>query len=190
MYRISPWIHKILSLCLADVAIRPLTLMRTAVLKWKPDWPVSVDVEANAARTPQQNRHPQQSKGDPSIQLVDDVRSSGKTVRTRDRTPPPERKTSLIIAYEEQVKEKLVLRKEAQDQKASFRDAILEDRRQAREQRERARIQKGIEAMCMARADRRSTLMAEMVKKGKSMDEIQAAFLLLDSIEDMLRASM
>ncbi|KAL3677163.1 hypothetical protein R1sor_027111 [Riccia sorocarpa] len=96
----------------------------------------AVDVETNTVRTPQQNRHPQQSRCDASVQSVDDVRSSGKTVRSRDRPPPPERKTSLITAYEEQVKEKLFLRKKAQDQKASFRDAILEDRRQAREQRE------------------------------------------------------
>ncbi|KAL3689471.1 hypothetical protein R1sor_015780 [Riccia sorocarpa] len=97
----------------------------------------SVDVETNMVRTPQQNRRPQQSRGDASVQSVDDVRSSGKTVRSRDRPPPPERKTSLITAYEEQVKEKLFLKKEAQDQKADFMDAILEDRRQAREQRER-----------------------------------------------------
>ncbi|KAL3680662.1 hypothetical protein R1sor_023618 [Riccia sorocarpa] len=83
------------------------------------------------------NRVPQQSRGDASVQSVDDVRSSGKTIRSKDRPPPPERKTSLITAYEEQVKEKLVRRKEAQYQKVSFRDAILEDRRQAREQRER-----------------------------------------------------
>ncbi|KAL3697289.1 hypothetical protein R1sor_011365 [Riccia sorocarpa] len=99
-----------------------------------------VDVETNEVPTPEQNRRPQQSRGDASVQSVEDVRSSGKTVRSRDRPPPPERKTSLITAYEEQVKEKLVLRKETQDQKASFRDAILEDRRQAREQRERTRI--------------------------------------------------
>ncbi|KAL3694571.1 hypothetical protein R1sor_008222 [Riccia sorocarpa] len=89
----------------------------------------AVDVETNAVRTPQQNRVPQQSRGDASVQSVDDVRSSGKTVRSKDRPPPPERKTSIISAYEEQVKEKLVLKKEAQYQKASFRDAILEDRR-------------------------------------------------------------
>ncbi|KAL3690092.1 hypothetical protein R1sor_016401 [Riccia sorocarpa] len=127
----------------------------------------AVDVETNAVPTPQQNRRPQQSRSDASVQSVDDVRSSGKTVRSRDRPPPPERKTSLITAYEEQVKEKLFLRKEAQDQKANFRDAILEDRRQAREHRERARIQEGIEAMRRARADCHSTLLAEMVKIGK-----------------------
>ncbi|KAL3697721.1 hypothetical protein R1sor_011797 [Riccia sorocarpa] len=132
----------------------------------------TLDVETNAGPTPEQNRLPQQRRGDASVQSVEDVRSSGNTVRSRDRPPPPERKTSLITAYEEQVKEKLVLRKEAQDQKTSFRDAILEDRRQAREQRERAKIQEGIEAMRRARADRRSTLLAEMVKPGKSMDEI------------------
>ncbi|KAL3701893.1 hypothetical protein R1sor_019915 [Riccia sorocarpa] len=131
-----------------------------------------------------------QSRGDASVQSVEDVRSSGKTVRSRDRPPPPERKTSLITAYEEQVKEKPVLRKEAQDQKASFRDAILEDRRQAREQRERARIREGIESMRSARADRRSTLLVEMVKTGKSMDEIHQAFLLLDSVEERLSGSM
>ncbi|KAL3701307.1 hypothetical protein R1sor_019329 [Riccia sorocarpa] len=150
----------------------------------------AVDVETNAVRTPQQNRVPQQSRGDASVQSVDDVRSSGKTVRSKDRPPPSERKTSLITAYEEQVKEKLVLRKEAQYQKASFRDAILEDRRQAREQRERARIQEGIEAMRRARADRRSTLLAEMVKTGKSMDEIHQYFLMLDSVEERLSGSM
>ncbi|KAL3701023.1 hypothetical protein R1sor_019045 [Riccia sorocarpa] len=68
---------------------------------------------------------------------VDVETNAWKTVRSRDRPPPPERRTSLITAYEEQVKEKLFLRKEAQDQKANFRDAILEDRRQAREQRDR-----------------------------------------------------
>ncbi|KAL3696110.1 hypothetical protein R1sor_010186 [Riccia sorocarpa] len=104
--------------------------------------------------------------------------------------PPSERKTSLITAYEEQVKEKLVLRKKAQYQKASFRDTILEDRRQAREQRERARIHEGIEAMRRARADRRSTLLAEMVKTGKSMDEIHQYFLMLDSVEERLSGSM
>ncbi|KAL3680300.1 hypothetical protein R1sor_023256 [Riccia sorocarpa] len=150
----------------------------------------AVDVETNAVPAPQQNRRPQQSRADASVQSVDDVRSSGKTVRSRDRGSPPERKTSLIIAYEEQVKEKLVLRKEAQDQKSSFKDAILEDRRQAREERERSRIQEGIEAMRRARADRRSTLMAEMVKTGKSMNEILAAFLLLDNVEEHLSSSM
>ncbi|KAL3697822.1 hypothetical protein R1sor_011898 [Riccia sorocarpa] len=145
-----------------------------------------VDVQTNVVPTPKQNRRPQQSRGDASVQSVEDVRSSGKTVRSRDRPPQPERKTSLITAYEEQVKEKLVLRKEAQDQKASFRDAILEDRRQAREQRERARIQEGIEAMRRARANRHSSLLAEMVKSGKSMDEIHQAFLLLDSVEERL----
>ncbi|KAL3681858.1 hypothetical protein R1sor_024814 [Riccia sorocarpa] len=88
------------------------------------------------------------------------------------------------------VKEKLFLRKEAQDQKANFRDAILEDRRQAREQRERAIIQEGIEAMRRARADRSSTLLAEMVKTRKSMDEIHQAFLLLDNVEERLSSSM
>ncbi|KAL3690069.1 hypothetical protein R1sor_016378 [Riccia sorocarpa] len=73
----------------------------------------AVDVETNAVRTPQQNRRPQQSQVDASVQSVDDVRSSGKTVRSRDRPSPPERKTSLITACEEQVKEKLFLRKEA-----------------------------------------------------------------------------
>ncbi|KAL3681026.1 hypothetical protein R1sor_023982 [Riccia sorocarpa] len=150
----------------------------------------AVDVETNAVRTPQQNRVPQQSRGDASVQFVDDVRSSGKTVRSKDRPPPPERKTSLISAYEEQVKEKLVMKKKAQYQKASFRDAILEDRGQAREQREGARIQDGIEAMRRARADRRSTLLAEMVKTGKSMDEIQQYFLMLDSVEERLSGSM
>ncbi|KAL3677686.1 hypothetical protein R1sor_020642 [Riccia sorocarpa] len=120
----------------------------------------AVDVETNAVRTPQQNRVPQQSRGDASAQSVDDV------------------------------KEKLVLRKEAQYQKASFRDAILEDRRQAREQRERARIQEGIEAMRRARADRRSTLLAEMVKTGKSMDKIHQYFLMLDIVEERLSGSM
>ncbi|KAL3677987.1 hypothetical protein R1sor_020943 [Riccia sorocarpa] len=150
----------------------------------------AVDVETNAVRTPQQNRVPQQSRGDASVQSVDDVRSSGKTVRSKDRPLPPERKTSFISAYEEQVKEKLVLKKEAQYQKASFRDAFLEDRRQAREQRERARIQDGIEAMRKARVDRRSTLLAEMVKTGKSMDEIHQYFLMLDSVEERLSGSM
>ncbi|KAL3687634.1 hypothetical protein R1sor_013943 [Riccia sorocarpa] len=150
----------------------------------------TVDVETNAVPTPEQNRRSQQSRGDASAQSIEDVRSSGKTVRSRDRPPPPERKTSIITAYEEQVKEKLVLRKEAQNQKASFRDAIFEDRRQAREQRERARIQEGIEAMRRARADRRSTLLAEMVKTGKNMDEIHQAFLLLDSVEESLSCSI
>ncbi|KAL3683048.1 hypothetical protein R1sor_001070 [Riccia sorocarpa] len=136
------------------------------------------------------NQTAPQSRGDASVQSVDDVRSSGKTVRSKDRPPPPEHKTSLISAYEEQVKEKLVLKKEAQYQKASFRNAILEDRRQAREQRERARIQDGIEAMRRARADRRSTLLAEMVKTGKSMDEIHQYFLMLDNVEERLSGSM
>ncbi|KAL3697083.1 hypothetical protein R1sor_011159 [Riccia sorocarpa] len=112
----------------------------------------------------------------------------GKNNRSRNRPPPPKRKTVLIIVYEEQVKEKL--RKETQDQKVSFGDTILEDRRQAREQRERAKIHEGIEAMCRARADRRSTFMAEMVKTEKSIDQIQATFLLLDNVEERLRASM
>ncbi|KAL3699210.1 hypothetical protein R1sor_017232 [Riccia sorocarpa] len=59
-----------------------------------------------------------------------------------------------------------------------------------RTERERARIQEGIEAMRRARADRRSTLLAEMVKTGKSMDEIHQAFLLLDSVEERLSGSM
>ncbi|KAL3681072.1 hypothetical protein R1sor_024028 [Riccia sorocarpa] len=129
---------------MAKKVARPPALLRTAVLKNRLKKPLSdqtgrstVDVETNAVPAPQQNRRPQQSRGDASVQSVDDVRSSGKTVRLRDRAPPSERRTSLITAYEEQVKEKLVLRKEAQDQKASFRYAILEDRRQAREQRER-----------------------------------------------------
>ncbi|KAL3683931.1 hypothetical protein R1sor_001953 [Riccia sorocarpa] len=127
--------------------------------------------------------------GDPNVQSVDDVRSR-KTVRSRDRALPQERKSSLITTYEEQLKERLVLRKEAQDQKSNFWDAILEDRRHARKQREKARIQERIEAMRRARADRRSTLMEKMMKTRKSMDELQATFLLLDNVEERFSASM
>ncbi|KAL3699838.1 hypothetical protein R1sor_017860 [Riccia sorocarpa] len=135
------------------------------------------------------NRTDARSKAE-AMQACSWSKMSGLAERSRDRPPPPERKTSLITAYEEQVKEKLVLRKEVQDQKASFRDAILEDRRQAREQRERARIHEGIEAMRRARADRRSILLVKMVKRGKSMDEIHQAFLLLDSVEERFNGSM
>ncbi|KAL3679873.1 hypothetical protein R1sor_022829 [Riccia sorocarpa] len=47
----------------------------------------TVDVETNAVPTPEQNRRPQQSRGDASVQSVEDVRSSGKTARSRDRPP-------------------------------------------------------------------------------------------------------
>ncbi|KAL3702074.1 hypothetical protein R1sor_020096 [Riccia sorocarpa] len=71
----------------------------------------------------------------------EDLRSSGRDRRPRpgrDRPPTGERKNSLISAYEEQVKEKLVLRKAAQEHKVAFMDAILDDRRQTREAKQRA----------------------------------------------------
>ncbi|KAL3690806.1 hypothetical protein R1sor_004457 [Riccia sorocarpa] len=91
------------------------------------------------------------------------MRSSGRR-GGRDRPPPPERKNFLISAYEDQVKEKLILRKAAQEHKICFRDAILIDMRQAREAKQLARIAETIEAERRARANRRSILMAELAK--------------------------
>ncbi|KAL3677487.1 hypothetical protein R1sor_027435 [Riccia sorocarpa] len=118
----------------------PPALLRTVVLKWETRLAAQRWM-LRPTRSEHHNRTGARSKAEAhaSVQSIDDVRSSGKTVRSRDRPPPPERKTSLITAYEEQEKEKLILRKEAQDQKGNFRDVILEDRRQAREQRERER---------------------------------------------------
>ncbi|KAL3698190.1 hypothetical protein R1sor_012266 [Riccia sorocarpa] len=59
----------------------------------------------------------------------EDLRSSGRDRPPRpgrDRPPTGEQKNSLISAYEEQVKKKLVLRKAAQEHKVTFRDAILD----------------------------------------------------------------
>ncbi|KAL3693872.1 hypothetical protein R1sor_007523 [Riccia sorocarpa] len=106
----------------------------------------------------------------------------------RDRPPTGKRKNSLISAYEDQVKEKLVLRKAAQEHKVTFRDAILDDRRHAREAKHRSRMAEALELERRARADRRSILMAELVKGGKTMDDVVAAFLVLDNVEQMINA--
>ncbi|KAL3693808.1 hypothetical protein R1sor_007459 [Riccia sorocarpa] len=90
------------------------------------------------------------SKGGGSQHSGEDMRSSGHR-GGRDRPSPPERKNSLISAYENQVKEKLILRKAVQEHKISFRDAILDDRRQAREAKQLARIAETIEAERRAR---------------------------------------
>ncbi|KAL3692254.1 hypothetical protein R1sor_005905 [Riccia sorocarpa] len=122
-------------------------------------------------------------------QLGEDMRSSGRR-GGRDRPPPPERKNFLISAYEDQVKEKLILRKAAQEHKISFRDPILDDRRQAREAKQLARIAETIEAERRARAYRRSILMAELVKGGKTMDDVAKAFRLLDSVEQLINTNI
>ncbi|KAL3685975.1 hypothetical protein R1sor_003997 [Riccia sorocarpa] len=88
------------------------------------------------------------------------------------------------------VKEKLVLRKAAQEHKVTFRDAILDDRRQAREAKQRSRMADALELERRARADRRNILMAELVKGGKTMDDVVAAFRVLDNVEQMINASM
>ncbi|KAL3677214.1 hypothetical protein R1sor_027162 [Riccia sorocarpa] len=124
------------------------------------------------------------SRGVGSQHSGEDMRSSGRR-DGRDKPPPPERKNSLISAYEEQVKEKLILRKAAQEHKICFRDEILIDRRQAREAKQVAKIAETIEAERRARADRRSILMAELVKGGKTMDDVADAFRLLDSVEQI-----
>ncbi|KAL3684885.1 hypothetical protein R1sor_002907 [Riccia sorocarpa] len=90
------------------------------------------------------------SRGVGSQHSGEDMRSSGRR-GGRDKPPPPERKNSLISAYEEQVKEKLILRKAAQEHKICFRDAILIDRRQAREAKQLAKIAETIEAERRAR---------------------------------------
>ncbi|KAL3681580.1 hypothetical protein R1sor_024536 [Riccia sorocarpa] len=129
------------------------------------------------------------SRGGGSQQSGEDMRSSGRG-GGRDRPPPPERKNSLISAYEDQVKEKLILRKAAQEHKISFRDAIMDDSRQAREAKQLARIAETIEAERKARPDRRSILMTELVKCGKTMDDVAEAFRLLDSVEQLINASI
>ncbi|KAL3679717.1 hypothetical protein R1sor_022673 [Riccia sorocarpa] len=133
------------------------------------------------------------SRGGVSQHSGEDLRSSGRDRPprpSRDRPPTGERKNSLISAYEDQVKEKLVLRKAAQEHKVIFRDAILDDRRQAREAKQRSRMADALELERRARADRRSILMAELVKGGKTMDDVAAAFRMLDNVEQMINASM
>ncbi|KAL3683128.1 hypothetical protein R1sor_001150 [Riccia sorocarpa] len=120
------------------------------------------------------------SRGGVSQHSGEELRSSGRDRPPRpgrDRPPTGERKNSLISAYEDQVKEKLVLRKAAQEHKVTFRDAILDDRRQAREAKQRSRMADALELERRARTDRRSILMAELVKSGKTMDDVAATFL-------------
>ncbi|KAL3676876.1 hypothetical protein R1sor_026824 [Riccia sorocarpa] len=131
------------------------------------------------------------SRGGVSQHSGEDLRSSGRDRPPRpgrDRPPTGERKNSLISAYEDQVKEKLVLWKAAQEHKVTFRDAILDDRRQAREAKQRSRMADTLELEHRARADRRSILMAELVKGGKTMDDVAAAFRVLDNGEQMINA--
>ncbi|KAL3687144.1 hypothetical protein R1sor_013453 [Riccia sorocarpa] len=133
------------------------------------------------------------SRGGVSQHSGEDLRSSGRDRSPqpgRDRPPTCNRKNSLISAYEEQVKEKLVLGKAAQEHKVTFRDAILDDRRQAREAKQRSRMAEALEVERRARADRHSILMAELFKGGKTMDDVGAAFRLLDNVEQMINASM
>ncbi|KAL3685323.1 hypothetical protein R1sor_003345 [Riccia sorocarpa] len=131
------------------------------------------------------------SRGGVSQHSGEDLRSSRRDRPPRpgrDRPPTGERKNSLISAYKDQVKEKLVLRKAAQEHKVTFRDAILDDRRQAREAKQRSRMADALELERRARADRRSILMAELVKGGKTMDDVAAAFHMLDNVEQMINA--
>ncbi|KAL3685795.1 hypothetical protein R1sor_003817 [Riccia sorocarpa] len=133
------------------------------------------------------------NKGGVSQHSSEDLRSSGRDRPPRlgrDRPPTGERKNSLISAYEDQVKEKLVLRKAAQEHKVTFRDAILDDRRHAREAKQRSRMADALELERRARADRRSILMAELVKGGKTMDDVAAAFRVLDNVERMINANI
>ncbi|KAL3692747.1 hypothetical protein R1sor_006398 [Riccia sorocarpa] len=67
----------------------------------------AVDVEAIATEIPAENQRPQQSKGGESVQSKS---MSGLAERVEE-VEGHERKTSLIIAYYEQVKEKLILMK-------------------------------------------------------------------------------
>ncbi|KAL3691822.1 hypothetical protein R1sor_005473 [Riccia sorocarpa] len=88
------------------------------------------------------------SRGGVSQHSGEDLRSSGRDRPSRpgrDRPPTCDRKNSLISTYEEEVKEKLVLQKAAQEHKVTFRDAILDDRRQAREAKQRSRMAKALE---------------------------------------------
>ncbi|KAL3697827.1 hypothetical protein R1sor_011903 [Riccia sorocarpa] len=95
-----------------------------------------------------------------------------------------------VSQHSEQVKEKLVLRKVAQEHKVTFRDAILDDRRQAREAKQISRMAEALEVERRAKVDRRSILMAELVKGGKTVDDVAEAFRLLDNVEQMINASM
>ncbi|KAL3679024.1 hypothetical protein R1sor_021980 [Riccia sorocarpa] len=144
------------------------------------------DVEApNVPQTP--------SRGGVSQHSGEDLRSSDRDRPHRpgrDRPPTGERKNLLISAYEEQVKEKLVLRKAAQEHKVTFRDAILDDRRQARKAKQISRMTEALEVERRAKADCRSILMTELVKGGKTMDNVAEAFLLLDNVEQMINVSM
>ncbi|KAL3679925.1 hypothetical protein R1sor_022881 [Riccia sorocarpa] len=109
------------------------------------------------------------------------------TVLCRSRD---ERKNSLISTYEDQAKEKLVLRKTAQEHKVTFRDAIVDDRRYDREAKQISRMTEALEMKRRARVDRRSILMTELVKNGKTMDDVTAVFRLLDNVEQMINANI
>ncbi|KAL3697685.1 hypothetical protein R1sor_011761 [Riccia sorocarpa] len=87
----------------------------------------ALDVEEVQPVLQPQNAPHVPSRRGVSNQSGEELRSSG-----RDRPPISERKNSLISAYEDQVKEKLVLRKAAQEHKLICRDTILDDRRQDR----------------------------------------------------------
>ncbi|KAL3684600.1 hypothetical protein R1sor_002622 [Riccia sorocarpa] len=149
----------------------------------------ALDVDDEPPEVQAGNARQVPSRGVGSQHSGEDMRSNGRR-GGRDKPPPQERKKSLISAYEDQVKEKLILRKAAQEHKICFRDAILIDRRQAREAKQLARIAETIEAERRARADRRSILMAELVKGGKTMDDVADAFRLLDSVEQLINASI
>ncbi|KAL3675879.1 hypothetical protein R1sor_025827 [Riccia sorocarpa] len=129
-------------------------------------------------------------RGKRPSQTTENVVCTGTRNGRLDKQPQPDRKTSLISAYEKSVKEKNCLRKTSQQSKASFRDAVLEEKRLAREAQERYRIIDSLEIVRRARADRRSQLLAEMLKGGKTLDEVKAAFELLECVEQKISGSM
>ncbi|KAL2643053.1 hypothetical protein R1flu_010640 [Riccia fluitans] len=117
-----------------------------------------------------------------SQQSNEEVSNEAPTARSDEKRPAAQR-SNLISVYENAVREKTLHRKQIMESKQLFREQMLIERRMARVQKERFLEEQVKESQKRARIDRRTSLLTELTKVGKSVLEIQELFQVLDSVE-------
>ncbi|KAL2621016.1 hypothetical protein R1flu_001221 [Riccia fluitans] len=117
-----------------------------------------------------------------SQQTNEEVSNEAPTARSDGKRPAAQR-SNLISVYENAVREKTLHRKQIMESKQLFREQMLIERRMARVQKERFLEEQVKESKKRARIDRRTSLLTELTKAGKSVLEIQELFQVLDSVE-------
>ncbi|KAL2635997.1 hypothetical protein R1flu_007476 [Riccia fluitans] len=108
---------------------------------------------------------------------------SNETPTARRDGKCPAQHSNLISNYEDAVREKTLHRKQIMESKEIFREQMLIERRMARVQKERFLVEQVKESQKWARIDRRTSLLMELTKAGKSISEIQQLLEVLDSVE-------